>query len=93
MKVFGFTICKYIQFASLEWKLVIEISLNLIGFTDFFYKVILTSLISFSSRNTFSLNLSLKSERCLGCKIITSFNDFFFVTNRIGSETSHKLPN
>ena len=45
---------------------LMEISLNLIGFTDFFYKETLTSLISFSSRNTFSLNLLLKRERSLG---------------------------
>ena len=43
-----------------------EISLNLMGYTDFFNKELVTSLISFSSRNTFSLNLLLKSERCLG---------------------------
>ena len=39
-----------------------EISLNLMGFTDFFYKEILTNLISFSSRYTFSLNLLLKAS-------------------------------
>ena len=37
-----------------------EISLNLMGFTDFFHKEMLTKLISFSLRNTFSLNLFLK---------------------------------
>ena len=43
-----------------------EISLNLMGFTYFFYRQMLTSLISFSSRNTFSFNLLFKSESCLG---------------------------
>ena len=36
---------------------LMEISLNIMGFTDFCYKEMLISLISFSSRNTFSLNL------------------------------------
>ena len=39
-----------------------EISLNLMGFADFFYKEILTNLISFSSRYTFSLNPLLKAS-------------------------------
>ena len=39
-----------------------EISLNVLGFTDFFYKEILTNLTSFSSRYTFSLNLLLKTR-------------------------------
>ena len=34
----------------------VKISLNLMDFTDLFYKEILTSVILFSSRNTFSLN-------------------------------------
>ena len=38
-----------------------EIS-NLMGFADFFYKETLTSLFSFSSRYTFSLNLLLKAS-------------------------------
>ena len=41
---------------------LMEISLNLIGFTDFFYKEMLTSLISFSSSYTFSHNLLLKAS-------------------------------
>ena len=40
-----------------------EITLNLMGFTDFYYKEMLTSLISFSSRNTFSQTPELKSAR------------------------------
>ena len=55
-----------------------EIFLNIIGFTDFFYKEMLTSLISFSSRNTFSLNLLLKSERCFRLKNYHEFLRFFF---------------
>ena len=39
----------------------VEIFLNLMGFTDFFYKEILTKLISFSSRYTFPLDLLLKA--------------------------------
>ena len=39
-----------------------EISLNLLGFTDLFYKEILTNFISFSSMYTFSLNLLLKAS-------------------------------
>ena len=74
-----------------------EISLNLMGFADFndflgftefidgFYKDMLTSLISFSS-----FNLLLKALFRLK---IMSFYNCFFVTNRIVSETSHKLPN
>ena len=57
MKVAGFTICKYIHFEKL-----VEISLNLMGFTDFLYKEILISLISFSSRDAFSLNMLLKAS-------------------------------
>ena len=40
------------------------------GFTNFFYKEMLTTLISFFSRNTFSLNLLLnpiQDEPCRGC--------------------------
>ena len=68
-----------------------EIFLNLIGFTDFFYKEMLTSLISFSSRYTFSLNLLLKASAVWAKNY--EFLPFFFVANRIGSETSHKLLN
>ena len=39
-----------------------EISLNLMCVTDFFYKQMLTSLISFPSGYTFSLNLLLKAS-------------------------------
>ena len=39
-----------------------EISLNLLGFTDLFYKEILTNFISFSSMYTFSFNLLLKAS-------------------------------
>ena len=58
---------------------LMEISLNLMGFTDLFYKKMLTSLISFSSTNTFLLNLLLKSDfkRSLGYKIIMTFLQFF----------------
>ena len=42
-----------------------EISLDLMGFTDFFYKEILTNLISLSPRYTFSLNLLLKASVAL----------------------------
>ena len=58
-----YTVCKCRVEIS---QMLMEISLNLVGFTDFFCKEMLTSLISFSSRNTFSLNLLPKSERCLG---------------------------
>ena len=58
MEVTGLTLCKCIQFESLEWKLVTHS-----GFTGFFYKEMLTSLISFSSRNTFSLDLLFKARR------------------------------
>ena len=68
-----------------------EIFLNLMGATDFFYKEMLTSLISFSSKNTFSFNLLLKAA-LLRLKIM-SFYNFFFVANGISLETSHKLPN
>ena len=60
----GFRLCRYIQFESLQWKLVTrawKLSLNLMGFTDFFYKEMLISLISFSLKNTFSLNLLPKA--------------------------------
>ena len=39
-----------------------EISLNLMDFKDFVYKEIMINLISFSSRYTFSLNLSLTAS-------------------------------
>ena len=68
-----------------------EISLNLLGFTNIFYKEMLISVIWFSSRYTFSLNLSLK-QGLFRMKIM-SFYIFFFVANCIGSETSQKLPN
>ena len=68
-----------------------EISLNLMGFTDFFYKEMLTSISSFSSRYTFSLNLLLRAS-VVYAKVM-SFYIFFFVANCIGSETSQKLPN
>ena len=65
MKATGFTLCKYIQFKSLAFRAIsdtlMEISLNLMGFTDFFYKEMLTSLILFYSKYTFSLNLLLKT--------------------------------
>ena len=41
---------------------VMEISLNLMGFTDFFYKEMLNNLISFSSSHTFSFNVLLKAS-------------------------------
>ena len=68
-----------------------EISLNVMVFKDFFYKEMLTSLISFSSRNTSSLNRYLK-QTLFRLKIMFYYN-FFVVANRTGSETSHKLPN
>ena len=80
MKASGFTLCKYM-----------EISLNPMGFTDFFYKEILTNLISLSSRYAFSRNVLLKAS-VVRVKNY-EFLHFFFVANRIGSETSHKLPN
>ena len=42
--------------------MLMEISLNLVGFTDFFYKEMLTSLISLSSRNIFWINMLLKTS-------------------------------
>ena len=61
--------CLYTLQIYTVWKFLVEIShthmkitLNLMGFTDFFYKNMFTSLISFSSRNTFSLNLLLKAS-------------------------------
>ena len=41
---------------------LMEIPLNLMGFINFFYKEMLTSLILFSSRYAFSLNLLLKAS-------------------------------
>ena len=61
------------------------------GFTDFFYKEILTNLISFSSRYTFAFSLLLKAS-VVWAKI-HGFYIFFFVGNRIGSEASHNFPN
>ena len=46
MKTTGFSLCKY----------------NLMGFIDFFCKEILTNLISFFSKYTFSLSLLLKAS-------------------------------
>ena len=71
MKVTGFTIYMVQIYTVCKSRveishMLMEISSNLMGFTDFFYKEMLTSLVSFSSRNTFSLNLLLKSERSLG---------------------------
>ena len=51
-----------------------EISLNLMGFTNFSHKEMFTSLISFSSRNIFSLNL-LK-QALLTLKIMSFYNFF-----------------
>ena len=68
-----------------------EISLNLMDFTDFFYIEISINLISFSSRYTFSLNLLPKASVVWAKNCVFTF--FFFVANRIGSETSHKLLN
>ena len=68
MKVTGFTLCKSrVEITVCKSRVEIshtlmEISLNLMRFTDFFYKEMLTSLILFSSRNTFSLNLILQAS-------------------------------
>ena len=66
---------KAIQFESLRRisHRLMEISLNLIGFTDFFCKEMLTSLISFSSRNNFSLNLLLKASVVYSKKFLHFF--------------------
>ena len=61
------------------------------GFTDFFCKEIMTSLISFSSKYTFLPNLLLKAGVVQAKNY--EFLHFFFGANRIGSETSQKLPN
>ena len=59
-----YTVCK--SRVEISHRLM-EISLNLMRFEDVLYKEMLTSLISFPSRNTFSLNLLFKSDfkRCL----------------------------
>ena len=54
---------------------LMEISLNLKGFTDFSYKEMFTSLISFSPRNTFSLNLLLK-QALFKLKVMSFYNFF-----------------
>ena len=91
MKVTGLTLCKYIQFESLEWKLVTPSWKypQILDFADFFYKEMLTSLISFSSRNTFSLDLFFKVS-VVHAKVCTIF---FFVADLLDSETPQKLPN
>ena len=61
---------------------LMEISLNLMGFTDFFYKEMLTSSISFSWRNTFSLNLLAKAS--LVQVKHYEFLQFFLCDQRIG---------
>ena len=54
-----YTVC---QFRIEGSHTVMEISLNLMGFTDFFYKEMLNNLISFSSSHTFSFNVLLKAS-------------------------------
>ena len=53
-----YTVCK--SRVEISHRLM-EISLNLMGFEDVFYKEMLTSLISFSSRNTFHSTCYLKA--------------------------------
>ena len=53
-----------------------EISSNF-GFTDFFYKEMLNSLVSFSLRNTFSLDLLFK-ESIVYAKVCTIFSLWSF---------------
>ena len=55
---------------------LMEISSNF-GFTDFFYKEMLNSLVSFSSRNTFSLDLLFK-ESIVYAKVCTIFSLWSF---------------
>ena len=81
---------KVSSLVTLSWKyplILVEISSN----SDFFDKEKSTSLISFSSRYTFYSTCYLK-QALFRLKIM-SFYNFFFVANRIGSETSQKLPN
>ena len=66
MKVTGFrflqiyTVCKCR--VEISHTLMEITSLNLMGFTDFLYNEMLTSLISYFSRNSFSVNLILKAS-------------------------------
>ena len=73
---------------------LMEISLNLIGFTGFFYKEMLAGLISFSSSYTFSDNLLLKASVVYAKN--QEFLQFFFRSQpywlRYISETSAWKP-
>ena len=65
MKTTGFTLANIYSFYKFRVAIshtLMEISLNLMGFTDFLHKEMLTSLFSFFSRYTFSLNLILKAS-------------------------------
>ena len=92
MKATVFTFCKYIQFKSLEQQQ--SHSHGNIVKSHGFYRFLLQSVdqFNFIFFKVYFFTQPLHKASVVQAKIM-SFYSFFFVANRIGSDTSQKFPN